>query len=91
MQKHSSGDAYNFLKMAIIQEIWDNFCDVERYPPVILVCQHLTDANKKRCKSVSSCITKQISFLSSCIRRKDRLPLSFKIIRLKIVTALIIS
>ena len=51
MQKHSSGDTYNFLKMAIIQEIWDNFCDVERYPPVILVCQHLTDANKKRCKT----------------------------------------
>ena len=36
--------AYSFVKMAKICEAYDDFCDEERYPTVILICQHLTIA-----------------------------------------------
>ena len=58
-----------------------DFCDIERYTTVILICQHLTAAFKKCLKLKYKNVflhnkTKIVSTLLSCIGSKDGLSLS---------------
>ena len=44
--RHSSGGAYDFVKMVKIRKISDGSCNVERYPTIIWTCQHSISALK---------------------------------------------